>query len=103
MCLVFRSFLCKRVSSYIVNENTRYRYETTGSMRTMLSSPEYIDVLRLAGYVRGLIASPSTGEHRDFLAHDDPDSGDEFAETAAYIQEYSDYVISERRARKRVK
>ena len=103
MSLVFRSFLCKRVSSYIVNENTRYRYETTGSMRTMLSSPEYIDVLRLAGYVRGLIASPSTGEHRDFLAHDDPDSGDEFAETAAYIQEYSDYVISERRARKRVK
>lgn len=101
MYLIFRSFLCGRVSSYLLNERARYRYETTSKMRALLASPEYIDVLLLTGYVKGMIVAPSTGEQSDFLAHDDPDGGDEFAETIAYIQEYSDYITSERRARKR--
>lgn len=102
MCLIFRSFLCRHVSPYKIDDHTRYRYETTEKMRAILNSPEYIDVLRLTGYVRGMISPAATDDQEDFLAHDDPDEGEEFAETIAYIQEYSDYVMSERRARKKV-
>ena len=98
MCLVFRVVLGSRVQAYHSSPGDRvlHRYETTADMRELLSAPEYIGVLQLTGYVRKTAMSHGvTSEQRDFLSHDD--DGEDFAELLAYVQEFADHAVEERR------